>query len=214
MKFKNIKAVIFDIDGTLIDTTELILKCYNHTFKNYSISPKSKKEIFKVFGHPLKKCYEILCSTEDVVKLCEAHMNFQEKNLHLARNFKGILKTLKKLKEKKLKIAAISARSNRTTMKTIKKAGLTKYIDVLISREDIINPKPHPDPLFLALKKLKIDPKNAIMVGDTPVDIQAGKNAGTRTIGVTYGPLENSVKKENPDKVISSSPQIIDLIDR
>jgi pyrophosphatase PpaX len=209
MKFNNIKAMLFDIDGTLIDTTDLILSCYKHTFKTHSIVPKRREEILKVFGYPLEKCYEILCPKENIEMLCETHLSFQEKNLHLCKIFPGVINTLRVLRNNGIKIAAISARSKRTTGKTLERTGLAKYIDVVISREDTVNSKPSPEPLLLALNNLGVDPTYAIMVGDTEIDVKAGNSAGIKTIGVTYGPLGDIVKKANPDVTASSASEII-----
>jgi pyrophosphatase PpaX len=212
MKLENIKAILFDIDGTLINTTNLILSCYSHTFKTHHIAPKKSEEIIKLFGKPLEECYKILCPEENNKMLCETHLSFQEKNLHLCKIFPGVKNTLSTLKKNGLKIAVVSARSKRTTRKSLETTGILKYIDVVISREDVVHSKPNPESLLLALKTLKVDPRYAIMVGDTSVDIEAGRNAGTKTIGVTYGPLGNMLKKTDPDVLISLISEIMKFV--
>jgi pyrophosphatase PpaX len=212
MKFREIKAVLFDIDGTLIDTTNLILSCYRHTFKIHSLKPKSDKEIISLFGKPLEECYGIHFPEKNSKVLGETHLSFQEKNLHLCKSYEGAKETLKMLKEKGIKIAAVSARSKRTTKKSLEETGLIKYIDIVISREDVTHSKPNPEALLLALKALKVSPKHAIMVGDTRVDVEAGKNAGIKTIGVIYGPLGIKLEEANPDLLVSSISGIVQFI--
>ncbi len=212
MKFNNIQAILFDVDGTLLDTTELIFRCYEYTIAEYSLSPKTREKISITSGEPLEVCYRQLFPNEDITKLSETHMSFQEKNLHLSKPFNKVRQTLKELNNIGIKIAAVTTRSKRTSTKSLEINDIASLMDVVISREEIVNPKPHPDALIAALNYLKVNPKNAVMVGDTPIDIKAGKNAKVRTIGVTYGPLGDAVKAANPDMVISDISEIISLI--
>jgi len=212
MKCNNIQAILFDIDGTLLDTTELIFRCYEHTITICNLSPKTRKEISTTSGEPLEVCYRQLFPNEDITKLSEIHMSFQEKNLSLSKRFNNVASTLRNLKDKGFKIAAVTTRSKRTSTKSLEINNIASFMDVIISREDVVNPKPHPDALIKALKHLNVSPDHAVMVGDTPIDIKAGKNAKMMTIGVSYGPLGNAVKSVDPDMLISDISEIISLI--
>lgn len=212
MNLINTKVILFDIDGTILDTTELIVRCYEHAILKHNLTPKTRKQILSVFGKPLDECYRSLYSNVNFSKISETHLLFQEKNLFLSKPFKGVEKVLKVLKKRGIKIAAISTRSKRTTTKSLNLNKIFSYFDLVISREDVINPKPHAEPLLMALNYFKEDPKFSVMVGDTPVDIKAGKNAKINTVGVSYGPLGNAVKKANPDIIISDIQELISLI--
>lgn len=214
MKFKNIEAVLFDIDGTLLDTTDLILRCYEHTISAHKLSHKTREDISVIFGKPLEACYQLLFPNEDIAKLSETHLSFQEKNLHLSTPFVNARKTLDNLHNRGFKIAGVTTRSKRTSIKSLEVNDIASYFDIVISREDVTNPKPHPESLLKVLKYFNVSPKHAIMVGDTHVDIRAGKNAKTKTIGVTYGPLGGNVREEDPDYVVSDISEIISLIRR
>ena len=204
VKMKNVKAVIFDIDGTLLDTTEFIFKSYEHTFKTHGIPLKSRRKLSVIFGKPLEECYRLLVPSLDIDKLCKTHMFFQLNNLHLVRPFVNTKKTLKLLKGSGIKIAAVTTRSKLTSIKSLIISRIEKYIDIVISREDVKNPKPHPESIFSVLEKLGVKAKESVMVGDTDVDIKTGKNAGVRTIGVTYG-----FNGLNKDKVIKIKPDVL-----
>lgn len=214
MKFKNIEAVLFDIDGTLLDTTELIFRCYEHTISAHKLSHKTRKDMSVIFGKPLKECYQLLFPNEDIARLSETHMSFQEKNLHLSKPFVYVKKTLRSLKENGFKIAAITTRSKRTSIKSLEVNRIASYFDLVISREDVINPKPHPEPIIMALEYFNVSPKHAIMIGDTQVDIKAGRNARIYTIGVTHGPTKDALIKDKPNVVINNISEIISLIRR
>jgi pyrophosphatase PpaX len=187
LKIPKTKAVLFDLDGTLLDTTEFIYQAYEHTFKSHNLSPVSREELSGVMGKPLGDCYRHFFSSQDIEVLCETHRTFQTENLHLSVPFLHTEDTLNKLREAGIKTAVITTRSRRTSQDTLELAGIRDKIDVLISGEDQTKHKPNPESLFNALKQLQVEPEEAIMVGDTDADVLAGKNAKTKTVGVTYG---------------------------
>ncbi len=214
MRFNKIEAILFDIDGTLLDTTELIFRCYEHTINTHNLSLKTRKEITIIFGKPLEACYRHLFPDENSEVLRETHISFQEKNLHISKPFINVKQALCNLKIRGYEIAAVTTRSKRTSIKSLELADIMKYFKTVVSREDIINPKPYPDALFKALAFLKVSPTQAVMVGDTPVDIMSGKNAKIKTIGVTYGPLGDAVISADPDAIVSNISEINSLINR
>lgn len=209
---KEIEATLFDVDGTLLDTREFVYQAYEYTFRLHGISPISKEEIDEMMGKPLEVCYKHFAPSYDVGTLCETHRTFQTGNLHLSVPFPNTQDTLTKIKEAGIKTAAITTRSQRTSIRTLELAGIKDKIDVVISGEDGTKHKPHPEPLLRALEQLKIEPGRAVMVGDTDVDVLAGKNAKTKTIGVTYGFHGKRIKESNPDYVVDDIAEIIPII--
>lgn len=209
---KETKAVLFDLDGTLLDTREFIYQAYEHTFKFHNLPPVSREKLSGVMGEPLEDCYRHFVSSQDIEVLCETHRTFQTENLHLSVPFPHTEDTLNKLRDAGIKTAVITTRSRRTSQDTLELAGIRNKIDVLISGEDQIKPKPNPEPLLNALKQLKVEPEEAVMVGDTNVDVLAGKNAKTKTIGVTYGFHGKRIVESNPDYVIDDIVEIIPII--
>lgn len=209
-----VKAVLFDVDGTLLDTKEFIFQSFEHTLKTHGLPKKSREEINRVVGRPLEECYRELAPSLNPKSLCETHRLFQEENLELSSPFPKTRETLKRLKEKGLKIAAVTTRSRRTSKKTLEIAGLFDFIDVFVSAEDVKNHKPHPEPILQALKHLQIDCESAVMVGDTGIDIAAGKNAGLRgTIGVTYGfGGRKKIVASNPDFVVNDIAEVVPIV--
>lgn len=209
---REIEAVLFDVDGTLLDTTEFIYQAYEHTFNNHGISPPTREELGKMMGKPLEEYYRFFAPNTDTNQLCETHRTFQAENLSLCIPFPNTRSTLTELKKAGLKIAAVTTRSKRTSVDTLRVANLLNLIDTIISREDVENLKPHPEPLFKALEQLKVEPKNAVMIGDTDIDIKAGKNAGTKTIGASYGFQGNKIIDSNPDYVVDDIAETVPLI--
>lgn len=210
-----VKAVLFDVDGTLLDTKEFVFQAFEHTFKAHGLPKKSREEISRVIGKPLEECYQELGPSLNPDNLCETHRLFQEENLQLSSPFPNARKTLISLKKGGFKIAAVTNRSRRTSKKTLKIADLFNYIDVVVSAEDVKNHKPNPEPLLKALAYLEMDPKEAVLVGDTRVDIAAGRNAGLRgTIGVTYSFSGRKIIENNPDFVVDDIAQVAPIIEQ
>jgi pyrophosphatase PpaX len=207
-----IKAVLFDIDGTLLDTTEFIYQAFEHTIKKFGLPNTSRETLSKLIGKPLEDCYAAIISSDETTHLVEAHRLYQEKNLHLSIPFPDTVTTLQHLKEQHIQLVAISTRSKRTSLATLELAGIVSFFDLVISREDISKQKPDPEGIQKALKFLMLKPKEAMMVGDTDVDVNAGKNAGVQTIGATYGFHKEKVTESNPDYVIHSIKEILPIL--
>lgn len=209
---KEIKAVLFDVDGTLLNTKEFIYQAYEYTFRLHNLPEIPRDELDRMMGKSLEDCYKHFAPSYDISSLCNTHRIFQTENLNLSVPFPNTKGTLDKIKEAGLKTAAITTRSQRTSVHTLELARIKDKIDVVISGEDRGKHKPHPEPLLKALKQLGVRPEKAIMVGDTDVDILAGKNAKTKTIGVTYGFHGKRIVESNPDYVIDDIADIIPII--
>lgn len=209
---KNFEAILFDIDGTLLNTKELVYQAYEYTFQLHNLSAIPRDELGKMIGKPLENIYKHFAPSYDTSSLCEIHRTFQINNLYLSVPFPNTKDTLNKIKEAGIKIAAITSRSQRTSIRTLELASIKDKIDVVISGEDGGKHKPDPESLLRALKQLGVKPEKAAMVGDTDVDILAGKNAKTKTIGVTYGFHGKRIVKSNPDYVIDDIAEIIPII--
>lgn len=208
------QAIVFDVDRTLLDTEQFIFQAYFHTLRTKNLPSITEKDLNHLMGKSLEICYGILAPNHDVAELMETHRSFQDKNLHLSIPFPQTFETLKAIKKAGIKIGAVTTRSKRTSGKTLELAGLMAFIDTVISREDVSHDelKPHPRPILLALNQLNILPEHALMIGDAKEDIEAGKRAGTKTIGVTYGSLGKKIKKSNPDYTIDDIAEILPLV--
>ena len=197
-----LSAVLFDVDGTLLDTTEFIYGGFDHTLAAHGHAPTERTAYARVMGKPLDVCYIELAPGGDPVLLCETHRVWQADNLHLSVAFPEADAVLRRLRDAGLRLAAITSRSRRTSVRTLELAGLAGYLDLVLSAEDAGAIKPDPAPLLLALERLGVPPAAAVMVGDTDADILAGKAAGVRTVGVTYGFHGPDVAAAGPDATI------------
>lgn len=209
---KNIQLVLFDIDGTLLDTREFVYQAFEHVSEKYKLGVFQREKMDEFIGQSLENCYRKFYPDEDIVKLCRAHQSFQMDNLGLSVVFPHTIAVLKKLRASGYTIAAITSRWRLTLMKTLELAGLTDYFDMIVTSDDVKNHKPHPEALLKVLKKFHIAPQNAVMVGDTESDILAGKNAGVFTVGVTYGFQGEKIKNAQPDFLVDDILEVVPLI--
>ncbi|MDI6716724.1 MAG: HAD-IA family hydrolase [Actinomycetota bacterium] len=209
---RKFKAALFDLDGTLLDTSEFIFQAFENTLSSHGIQPPSRHEISKLVGKPLEYCYKLLSGLANVDELCVEHRLFQANHLKLAKTYPGTGEVLQALKSADLKIATVTTRQRETSLRTLEITNLISYMDYVVALEDVENLKPHPEPVLKALNFLNVEPEGAVMVGDTDVDILAGKNAGTITVGATYGFRGMQIKDSDPDFIIDDIKEIIPLI--
>lgn len=206
------KAVLFDIDGTLLDTRDFVFGSVKNCITVHKLPAVSDKELKKVMGNALVKFYGALFPEVDSSVLTKTHREFQENNFHLIKQFPKTKKTLQSLKKSGFLLAAVSNRMRESLVHSLKLAGIFDYFDTVVCADDVVNPKPHRDHLLAALLDLKIGPEDLFMVGDTENDILAGKNAKIETVGVTYGWLGKDIAKHNPDYVIDDIEDILEII--
>lgn len=209
-----IKAILFDLDGTLINTNELVIKSFQHTFKHHFNIDMSSAEIVKFFGEPLLETMKRY-DKEDPERLIATFREFNEsKHDSLAKSFNGVIETLKGLKEAGLYTAVVTSKRKVMAERGLNLFGLDKYIDVLVTPEVTKKHKPDGEPALMACNLLCVAPGETIMVGDSHFDILCGKNAGCKTCLVSYTALEqDEVKKFSPDFVVDSLTEILDIID-
>jgi len=210
--FSRIQAVLFDVDGTLLDTTAFIYGGFDHALAAHGHAPAGRAAYARVMGKPLEVCYVELAPGGDSALLCETHRTWQADNLHLSVAFPEAEHVLRALRDAGLRLAAITSRSARTSVRTLEQAGLASYLDLVLSAEDVTAIKPDPAPLRLALERLRVEPAAAVMVGDTDADILAGKAAGVRTVGVTYGFHGADVAAAGPDATIDRLGALLPLL--
>jgi pyrophosphatase PpaX len=183
----DLRAVLFDLDGTLLDSFEFIYGAFEHALALHGIESFDRTQIAGYMGGPLEQVYAEMAPGCDAVALTEAHRTFQSENIRLVSLFPDTIEVLDELKKRNLKIAAITTRSLRTSVKSLEAVGIEHYFDLILSAEDVTRHKPHPEPILKALEFLQVKPEEAIMVGDTTADIMAGKNASIKTVAALYG---------------------------
>lgn len=208
-----IRAILFDVDGTLLDSTDFIYSAFEYAFDTHGIARLSREEMRLDIGCPLDEVYSLMVPGCDTHVLTESHRRFQERNLNLIQLFSDTIPVLEELKGRSFKLGAVTTRSRRTSVRSLEVHDIAKYFDIVVSAEDVSNLKPHPEPVEKALSRIKVEPIHAMMVGDTAADILAGKNAGTKTVAALYGFGGESLRALKPDYAIQRLSEILQFLE-
>ena len=219
----SVDAVIFDMDGTLIDSIDIYFAIVEKALESLKLPPVSRDKILAAaesenFNWALILPQEVLNRQENIIDEAWAVINeiapqmFAD-NLDLIQ---GADRILQSVSSNGLKIGIVTSTQRHyleTKMLPLKKAGVDTLIEAIITSDDIENRKPAPDPLIACAKKLDMPPAKCVYVGDTTTDMQAGKAAGMRTVGVLTGfDDHDALGQETPDAIIESIKDLMDVI--
>lgn len=210
-----IKAVLFDLDGTLLDTNELIYKSFVYTFKEGLNRNLSKDEITSFYGQPLEDTFKNYINDKiEIDRLIKMYREYNEKiHDNMCYAFDEVEELLLQLKNKGIKIGIVTSKRESLAKRGMEIAGILKYMDVIVTPECTKNHKPHSEPALYATEKLNIEPKEAIMVGDSNFDLICGRDAGCKTCGVRYTEMDiKRLEDTKPDYFINSPKEILDLV--
>ena len=180
--------ILFDLDGTLIDSTDAILECMHHSFDIYNYSRPSDEEIKALIGYPLDEMYASLgVETEKVwdfvatYKECYRQISTQKTTL-LPNAAEAV-----KLASEFASIGIVTTKTGKYSRVLMEHFHLMHHFDVLVGREDVTKPKPDKEPIVKALESFNIRDKDIWMIGDTKLDLLSAKDAEVNSIGVLSG---------------------------
>ncbi|QOY54488.1 HAD family hydrolase [Candidatus Sulfurimonas marisnigri] len=185
--------ILFDLDGTLIDSTEAILETFHHSFNVHKYPNPEDEEIKALIGYPLDVMYEELGVHRDVV--WDYVSTYKEYYREISTLRTELLENAREAVIKASEFAVLGIVTTKTgeySRILMEHFELMQYFEVLIGREDVENPKPHEEPILKALEKLDTNNKEIWMIGDTKLDLISAKNAKVNSIGLLcgYGELD------------------------
>lgn len=205
-------GIIFDIDGTLTSTNELIFATFNYIAEKYLHKHFTDNEITRMFG-----------PTEDVIlkKWCpdnydearKDYYDFYEKNHHMADLYPGIIEILDILKKKNILLSIYTGKGRDASIITLQKLKIYDYFDLIITGDEVIEHKPSPEGITLFLEKFQLPKDKVLMVGDAPADIRASRTAGVKIASVIWDSYSrDEVLKLNPDYLFNSVTDLKEFI--
>ena len=207
------KAIIFDLDGTLLNTDLLIKKAFIHTFKKYKPGyTLSEEELLSFLGPSLKNTFSRYVEEDQVDELIQYYREYNHAHHEdYVTIYPYVEEMLKYLKAQDFPLAVVTTKYKEAAILGLDLFNITPYFDVIIGENDVKHSKPDPEGILCALKKLNC--QEGYYVGDNVTDIQAGKNAGIKTVGVKWSPKGYAlIEKEHPDLLINDYQEFINYI--
>ncbi len=188
----DIELVVFDFDGTLCDTRNIIVATMRQTLSELHLPERSEDECAATIGLPLKKCFRKLfsqLSDEDTERCAEVYRRIFEANKPQYKPvlFPNVRETLSWLREHGMRMAVASSRNSLSLHDLLRDLDIAGYFDYVVGADMVVCPKPDPEPVLQILKRIGVDALRTLVVGDMDVDILMGGRAGCKTCGVTYG---------------------------
>lgn len=172
------KYIVFDFDGTVADTNQLIVDAWQHIFLHYRGKKEDESKIYHTFGETLEYSISNMIPEADTASAIAKYRDYQRMHNHRKELFPGIEKLLSKLKERGYVQAIVTSRTKKTTEEYMKDLDVGNYFDLIITCDDVHVHKPDPLPLTMALDRLNATKEEALMIGDTRFDIGCANNAG------------------------------------
>jgi pyrophosphatase PpaX len=209
----NITTILFDLDGTLIDTNELIISTYLHTLEKYYPGKYTREDVLPFLGPTLHEVFEGM-DPDRVEEMILEYRTFNIANHDaMVKEFTGVIETLQVLKEKGYKLGIVTTKKHDVALKGVNLMKLEAFFDVVIAYDHVKKVKPDPEPIYLALEKLQAIPEEALMVGDNYHDVLAGKNAGTKTAGVAWTIKGREyLAKYEPDYMLENMTDLLTIL--
>jgi pyrophosphatase PpaX len=209
-------AALFDFDGTLVDTTEMIFQSMRHaTSSVLGRDDFSREELLANVGQPLPRQMELF-DAEKAELLLEAYRaHHEEHHDALIAEFPGVDEALNRLRTAGVRIIVVTSKRRRSVeMALAKFPGLDLVVDLFVTMEDTTEHKPHPEPLLKGLELMGDVPKEqAVYVGDSPFDVQAAKAAGLTSVAVSWGAFsEDTLREAEPDHLVPDIDAAVDVL--
>ena len=217
-------TVVFDFDGTIADTNQLIIGSWQAVFRARRGVEGEISDILATFGEPLYYTMEKLFPEFDVEESVDIYRSYQKEIfVDQIEIFPGMKELVLELKERGYKVGIATSRLRASTLLGLNKFGLEDKIDALVTVEDTAKHKPDPEPALICLEKLGSTADESIMVGDSAYDMGCGKNAGMTTVLVGWSEVAKSgvvsTAKENasadiftPDYIIENAEDIWEIL--
>lgn len=214
MKFKNAELLIFDLDYTLIDSSQGIVFCFNEARRRAGESEVEPARIIQRIGHPIEETFRRFGSADPaagrvVFRRLAADGTMAKASFLLP----GVAETIRALHRRGYRLAVASTKSRAEIIAILERLGLAGYFEAFCGSDEVPNAKPAPDSLFKVMAQTGVRAERTIYIGDHAVDIEAARAAGVRIIALEGGPCSREAKlAARPDALIQDLRGILELL--
>lgn len=184
---KKITTVLFDLDGTIIDTNELIIESFLHALKGVVPASFDREHIIPSMGEPLVMQLQRFSGQNDVTQLTGAYREYNHlRHDEMVSLFPGVADVVAQLHNAGIRLGIVTTKMRATTIRALELLGLYDYMSTIVCLDDVEHAKPHPEPVAKAILALGSVPSETIMVGDSTVDMGSAIAAGAIPVGVAW----------------------------
>src|ERR671917_2564943 len=210
-----IRTVLFDLDGTLIDSVRLILDSYHHTLAQHGLPARTDSEWLKGVGTPLTVQ---LAEWRDQIGTIEAMIaTYREYNLkhhdHMVTVYPGVLDAVREIKAAGIQTGLVTSKNRQGAVRGLTLVGLEALMDVMVCADEVSNHKPHAEPVEKAVALLGAEPSTTVYVGDSVHDMHSGRAAGVKTAAALWGPFGRThLESTAPDFWLETPADLVALL--
>ncbi|WP_366291892.1 pyrophosphatase PpaX [Paenibacillus sp. AN1007] len=210
-----INTVLFDLDGTIIDTNELIINSFLHVMEGWNhASPWTREQIIPHMGGTLEQQMRTFSGQEEVSEYVKGYRAYND--IHheaMVRPFPHVIEVVEALDQAGIIMGVVTTKIRPSTLKVLERFDLLKYMKSIVTVTDVTHPKPHAEPVQKAMAELGSNPAHTLMVGDSPVDIQSAQNAGALSAGVAWSLKgEQVLNGYKPDYILHDMRDLLDIV--
>ncbi len=210
-----IHTMLFDLDGTLIDSVRLILDSYHHALARHGLPPRTDDEWLRGVGTPLT--VQLAEWGNDPATLAALIATYREYNLEhhdrMVTVYPGVVDAVRIIRDAGVATGLVTSKNRLGALRGLTLARLEEMMDVLVCADEVTNPKPHPEPVEKAIALLGADPDTTVYVGDSIHDMHSGRAAGVRTAAVLWGPFGRThLEGARPDYWLERPEELVALV--
>ncbi len=208
--------MLFDLDGTLADTVPLILACYRHTMTVHRGAPLADELWLRTVGRPLRDSFAEFTDSEDEVEAMVGTFVAHQREVHDAMvvALEGAAHVVRSLRGRGVPVGIVTSKGAEMARRTLVSCRMEADFEVVVTPDDVTRGKPDPEPVRVALARLEVEAeaRRVLFVGDSPFDIQAGRDAGVRTAAVPSGPFSREeLASSGPDHLLTALDEVLGL---
>lgn len=207
------KALLFDFDGTLLNTNELIIQSFMHVLEERFPGQYSPKDCINFLGPSLHETFSAI-APDAVEEMTSKYRAWSIDNHDaLVTEYEGVVATLQELHAQNIRLVIVSTKRRSMVEKGLNVLGITHLFEFIIGFDDVTHVKPHPEPILLALEKLQVSPEDVMMIGDNSHDIEAGQRANVKTAGVAWALKgEAYLRQYSPTYILQHMSDLLTIV--
>lgn len=196
-----LRTVLFDLDGTLIDSIRLILDSYHHALATHGLPPRTDEEWLRGVGTPLRAQFAPWADTPGIEALIATYRDYNLTHHDACVTaYPGVTDAVRAVKAAGMATGLVTSKNRSGALRGLRLCGIEEIMDVIVGADDVQNPKPHPEPVLRAMELLGADPGSTVYVGDSTHDMESGRAAGVWTAAVLWGPFGRpDLERTDPD---------------